>query len=79
MGPPLWVNNWRLISWRMRPSTPERVLSRDCWEPLVLNIASMLDAVGGAAKAGEARLDKTTIASSLRRFILVSSQKTQCD
>lgn len=68
-----------LISWRILPSTPERVLSRDCWEPLVLNIASILEGVGGVARAGEARLDKTTIASSLRRFILVSSQKTQCD
>ena len=40
-----------LISWRMRPSTPARVLSRDCWEPLVLRMTSMLAALGGAAKA----------------------------
>lgn len=39
-----------LISWRILPSTPARVDSRDCWEPLVANIASMLAGVGGAAK-----------------------------
>lgn len=40
-----------LISWRMRPSTPARVDSRDCWAPLVDRMASMLAGVGGAAKA----------------------------
>ena len=49
MGPLLWVNNWRLISWRIRPSTPARVVSRDCWAPLVARMDSMLVGVGGAA------------------------------
>jgi hypothetical protein len=49
------VNNWRLISWRIRPSTPANVDSKDCWLPLVLKMASMLAAVGGAAKAVEAK------------------------
>ena len=35
----------------MRPSTPANVDSKDCWEPLVERMASMLAAVGGAAKA----------------------------
>ena len=50
MGPLLWVNNWRLISWRMRVSTPDNVDSKDCWAPLVARMASMLTDVGGAAK-----------------------------
>lgn len=50
MGPPLWVKSWRLISWRILPSTPARVLSRDCWAPLVERMDSMLVGVGGAAK-----------------------------
>jgi hypothetical protein len=49
IGPLLWVNSWRLISWRMRPSTPANVLSKDCWAPLVLRMDSMLAALGGAA------------------------------
>lgn len=34
----------------MRPSTPAKVASKDCWLPLVERMASMLAAVGGEAK-----------------------------
>ena len=50
MGPPLLEKMALLISWRILPSTPARVDSRDCWAPLVANMASMLAGVGGAAR-----------------------------
>ena len=49
----------------MRPSTPARVDSRDCWEPLVANMASMLAGVGGAAKAVAADKERMRVKRGL--------------
>lgn len=75
IGPPLWVNNWRLISWRILLSTPARVDSKDCWLPLVDRIASMLDAVGGAAKAVAAVKERMRVRSFKGRAFIFNTFK----
>ena len=48
-GPLLWVKSWRLISARMRVSTPAKVDSRAGWAPLAASRASRVAGLGGAA------------------------------
>ena len=50
-GPLLWVKSWRLISARMRVSTPAKVDSRAGWAPLAASRASRVAGLGGAAWA----------------------------
>ena len=82
-GPLLWVKSWRLISARIRVSTPARVFSRAGWEPLADSRASRVAAVGGAATALVAAVKARMKVNVICICLIVDTfcvliKKTQC-